>query len=359
LDTQRITSAYDDWTHGWQGFFLVYALVAVFSLLGLKRGRASLQHYLHWPLTSLVTLVVVGVVIAVVHEILQSAFNVQPAGVFGMFLGALFTVFGGFAGGLYWAARGGRLKAKHARGAVVLEGAESQRQVRGLQSDVKRGSSASLTLAGIPVPIEDETKHFKLMGTTGAGKSTAMRELLDQALSRGDRAVIADPDGAYLSRFYNPQRGDVILNPFDRRSAKWDLFTELKNPYDTDQMARAFIPDRGNTDPTWTSYGRTFFSAVVRQARSCGADMDELFRLFTAAKREELQILLEGTAVAPFLEEGNEKFFGSVRSTTTDHTQSLEYICAQRGTSFSVRDWIKSGRGVLFLPYQADQIAAM
>jgi type IV secretory pathway TraG/TraD family ATPase VirD4 len=59
------------------------------------------------------------------------------------------------------------------------------------------------------------------------------------------------------------------------------------------------------------------------------------------------------------LEEGNDRFFGSVRATTSDNTKSLEYICGQRGPAFSVREWIKSGTGVLFLPYQADQIAAL
>src|SRR5271154_425302 len=137
----------------------------------------------------------------------------------------------------------------HGRGAVVFDGAEAQRHARRLRLNAKRGSVAPLSIAGVSVPFEDETKHFKFMGTTGAGKSTAMRELLDGALKRGDRAVIADPDGALLSRFYDRDRGDVILNPFDARSAKWDLFAELKNPYDIDQMARAFIPDRGNADP--------------------------------------------------------------------------------------------------------------
>jgi type IV secretory pathway TraG/TraD family ATPase VirD4 len=269
-------------------------------------------------------------------------------------------MFGGIVGGVYWAARGKPLKAIQGPGAVVLEGAAAQRHARRLDVEGRKAATESLRVAGVSIPFEDETKHFKFMGTTGSGKSTAMRELLDGALKRGDRAVIADPDGAYLSRFYNPRRGDVILNPFDSRSAKWDLFAELKNPYDIDQMARAFIPDRGNADPTWTSYGRTFFSAIVRQARALQiTDLSELYRLLTAAKREELQILVEGTPAAPFLEEGNEKFFGSVRSTAADHTKSLEYVCAQRGAAFSVREWIKSGTGVLFLPYQADQIAAL
>jgi type IV secretory pathway TraG/TraD family ATPase VirD4 len=198
------------------------------------------------------------------------------------------------------------------------------------------------------------------MGTTGSGKSTVMRELLQGALKRGDRAVIADPDGGYLSRFYNPNRGDVILNPFDQRSGKWALFAELKTVYDVDQLARAFIPDRGSSDTTWTSYARTFFSSVVRQAQIAGVkDIGEFYRLLTAAKRDELKIIIEGTPAAPFLEEGSEKLFGGVRSTTTDHVKSLDYVRGQRGEAFSVRDWVKSGSGVLFLPYQADQIATL
>jgi hypothetical protein len=247
----------------------------------------------------------VGVLSELPKIVLKSFFNLQLSGIFEVLVNVLFIMLGGFLGGLFWAPRGQSLKPAHGPGAVVFDGAEAQRHARRLNSNARRGAAAPLTIAGVSVPYEDETKHFKFMGTTGAGKSTAMRELLDGALKRGDRAVIADPDGAFLSRFYNRARGDVILNPFDSRSAKWDLFAELKNPYDIDQMARAFIPDRGNADPTWTSYGRTFFSAIVRQTRALETkDIGELYRLLTAAKREELQILVEGTPAAPFLEGG-------------------------------------------------------
>jgi type IV secretory pathway TraG/TraD family ATPase VirD4 len=359
MNTQRLTSIYYDLTHGWHGFLILYLLIAVFSLVGLKQGRASLRQYLFSPITSLLTLVAVGLSMELLGWILGK-FDVHLVGIFGDLVGIVIIMFGGFAGGMYWAARGQPLKAMHGRGAVVFDGPEAQRHARRLNSNAKRGATAPLTIAGIAIPPDDETKHFKFMGTTGAGKSTAMLELLDGALKRGDRAVIADPDGAFLSRFYNRHRGDLILNPFDARSAKWDLFSELKNPYDIDQMARAFIPDRGNADPTWTGYGRTFFAAIVKQARALNVtDIAELYRLLTAAKKEELKILVDGTPAAPFLEEGNDRFFGSVRATTSDNTKCLEYICAQRGPAFSVREWIRSGSGVLFLPYQADQIAAL
>jgi type IV secretory pathway TraG/TraD family ATPase VirD4 len=152
----------------------------------------------------------------------------------------------------------------------------------------------------------------------------------------------------------------VILNPFDARSAKWDLFAELRNPYDIDQLARALITDRSGADTTWTNYARTYFSSVTRQAQASGiTDIGELYRLLTSAPKEEIRMLVAGTPAAPFLEEGSDKLFGGVRSTTADHVKSLDYIRGQTGTAFSVREWVRSGRGVLFLPYQADQIPAL
>ena len=79
-----------------------------------------------------------------------------------------------------------------------------------------------VSLAGLAIDRADESKHFLLMGTTGTGKSVAIRELLRGAEGRGDRAIIADPDGGFLSRFYDSAWGDIILNPFDARSAAWD-----------------------------------------------------------------------------------------------------------------------------------------
>lgn len=66
----------------------------------------------------------------------------------------------------------------------------------------------------------------------------------------GGLAVIADPDGGCLNRFYDPARGDVILNPFDRRAHTWDLYGEITPPHDVEQLARSLTPDPpGTTAP--------------------------------------------------------------------------------------------------------------
>ena len=126
----------------------------------------------------------------------------------------------------------------------------------------------------------------------GTGKSTAIREMLSAALARGDRAVIADPDGGYLSHFYNADRGDVILNPFDPESVKWNLLGEITNDYDVDQLARSLIPDGVGSERVWNGYARTFFIAVVQQVISGGVTDDgEIYRLVTKGTHEELKLL--------------------------------------------------------------------
>ena len=343
------------WTHGTKGLVLLYAIFAAASLAGLKHGRATARAYVFWPFTTLVTLFVVGLAGEFIVSALSRLIGETPTA---KTLASLaLYVAGGFLGGLFWARRGRPLAAIERRGAMLFEGQTAQRETRKLRA--KDGAPSLLTVAGVAVPFGDETKHFKCLGTTGTGKSTAIRELLHGALKRGDRAVIADPDGGYLSRFYDPARGDVILNPFDARSAKWDLFAELRNDYDVDELAQAFIPDRGS-DPTWTNFARTLFCAITGQARIAGVrDVAELYRLLVAAPKEELVALAAGTPAAPFLEEGSEKLFQGARSTVTAAVRSLDFVRRQAGAAVSVREWIQAGHGVLFLPYQADQISAL
>jgi type IV secretory pathway TraG/TraD family ATPase VirD4 len=245
------------------------------------------------------------------------------------------------------------------RGVVLIDGRALQRRaVR-----MKRSNPTLLTLAGTAIAEADETKHFKLIGTTGTGKSTAIRELLGAAMERGDRAVFADPDGGYLGRFYNRYRGDVVLNPFESNSVKWDLFSELRNSYDVEQLAAGLIPATEDSSASeWRGYARTFLCAVVRRCLGGGQrNVTELWRLLTMASTEELRPIVAGSPAQPFLDPDNARMFGSIRSVTGSAIAALEYIQAQRAAPFSVREWVRARAtpGALFIPYKAGQIAAL
>jgi type IV secretory pathway TraG/TraD family ATPase VirD4 len=247
------------------------------------------------------------------------------------------------------------------RGVLLIEG-RSPLLLRGVR---RRGQSGAegLTLAGIAISPADETKHFKLIGTTGTGKSPAIRELLGAAIGRGDRAVFADPDGGYMARFYDRYRGDVVLNPFEGNSLKWDLFGEIQNSYDVEQLASGLIPS--SDDPSaseWRGYARTFLTAVVRRCYVSGRrDIANLWRLLSMAPADELRPMLAGTPAQPFLDPDNARMFGSIRSVTGSAIGAFEYIQAQRAALFSVRDWVRTRTlpGAVFIPYKAGQIAAM
>jgi type IV secretory pathway TraG/TraD family ATPase VirD4 len=244
----------------------------------------------------------------------------------------------------------------HKRGTRIVTAAGQWRRRFALHCD-----DNVLTLAGVRITPLDETKHFKLIGTTGTGKSTAIRELLRCALDRGDRAVIADPDGGYLQSFYHRYRGDVVLNPFEERAVKWDLFAEIRERYDIDQLASGLIPTTEDAaGQEWRGYARTFMSAVIRSCHERGPrDVAEFWRLLAVAPSSELRPVVFDTPAQPFLEPDNARMFGSIRSVAGSAAAALAYIKEQRAQPFSVRKWVESGRGVLFIPYKAAQIAAL
>lgn len=337
---------------GWTSMALTYGSVQIPMVVGVLRTGGGWRQLLTSPslaapLTGLAT--ACAALAGNSHGLLQAVIATSVGAALGYAGGEVLT-------------EPARERKAHQRGAVVRE--------RSAGSDVglwkilsrRRGlPSPQITLAGRAVAEADEGKHFKLIGTTGTGKSTAICEILKGALLRGDRAVIADPDGGYMHRFYDAARGDVVLNPFDERSVKWDLFAEIRTPYDADQLARSLIPDHEGADRSWRGYARTFFTAVTRQAREAGvADVGELYRLLVSADSRELRALVYGTPAQPFLEEHNSRMFDSIRSVTSSAVGALEYISQQRGPVFSIRRWVSEEQpGVLFMPYKAGQIAGL
>ena len=330
--------------HGWSGILMAYSAVQGPMIAGMMRARAQLHQYVLSPIVAapLTALAAASAAMLPSYGLLQAAVATGVSAVLG------------YAGGC--AIARGVEDRLHQRGSLVAE----RLPPANAQFD-RASASAGITLAGIQVPAQDETKHFKLIGTTGTGKSTAIREIMASALTRGDRAVIADPDGGYMRRFYQKDRGDIILNPFDERSVKWNLFAEIKNAPDVEQLARSLIPDHDGQDRSWRAYARTFFTAVTRRAHAAGvSDVGELYRLLVVADASELRLLVRGTSAQPFLDEQNSRMFDSIRSVTSSAVGALDYVAQQKTASFSVREWVKEDKpGVLFIPYKAGQIAAL
>jgi Type IV secretion-system coupling protein DNA-binding domain len=352
-------SATSELLHGWSGLALDFAAVQGPMWVAMARGRARLRAFMASPVLAGTLTIATGIGVAVASPLLHAA-HVAGGGLMEFAIGGSIGGLLGYGGGSVLA-RSHTGSHRYVRGTTVIAGEETAEKRGGWHGRGRHwGASTEVTLAGIPVPQADETKHFKLIGTTGAGKSTAIAELLSGALRRGDRAVFADPDGGYMRRFFDARRGDVILSPFEPGAAKWDLFGEIREEYDIDQLALALIPDHEGNDRSWRGYARTLFSAVTSQARAAGvSDVKELFELLIVSRKSELGVLVEGTPAQPFFEEHNDRMLDSIRSVLGSAVDALQHVARQDSAPLSVKQWVRSGSGALFIPYRAGQIAAL
>src|SRR3546814_2305390 len=85
--------------------------------------------------------------------------------------------------------------------------------------------------------------HLAAIGATGSGKSTALRGFMADAIRRGDRHIVADPEGTALMAF--EAEGDIILNPFDAGCARWYLLREIERPSDYAFIPQSLLPHLG------------------------------------------------------------------------------------------------------------------
>jgi Type IV secretion-system coupling protein DNA-binding domain len=242
------------------------------------------------------------------------------------------------------------------RGSEFIEQRELARYAR--RSGLGRGKSPDreITLADVPIPPAIERLHFLIGGTTQSGKSVTITEMLVGALGRGDRVVVADPNGGYFARF--GRKGDVILNPFDSRSVGWSIFNEIDRAYDIERYARSVIPDaRSAQDFEWHGYARLLFSETAARLIALNDNTTaKLMHWLTVAKIEELGRLLEETPAVGLFDEGANKALSSTRFILTNYLNPHKHL---EPGNFSLRRWLEQGRGSLYITWREDMAEAL
>ena len=80
------------------------------------------------------------------------------------------------------------------------------------------------------------SKHFLFIGAPGTGKTNAIFQFIDviknKIMTDEDVMIIFDTKGDYKSRFYDRNRGDVIISNFSS-TVYWNLFEEIS--YDPEE----------------------------------------------------------------------------------------------------------------------------
>lgn len=220
------------------------------------------------------------------------------------------------------------------------------------------------------LPVEEAMKHFMVCGTTGSGKTIAIQLWLQSIAPRfrigsptPEQLIIFDakcdavPTLAALG--LRPEDENVsILNPFDARSAVWNLSEAVQTPAMARALATLMVPEEKNSTAPYFSNAARELVYDVLLALNHVAGTNWTFRdlLCALESREHIAAITErlpraGVLAARILDD--KQHSPGVLSTLATKLGPFEQVAAlwdtcKSGRKFSIPDFL-SRPGVLIL----------
>lgn len=200
--------------------------------------------------------------------------------------------------------------------------------------------------AMIRIPQRAEAQHMQIIGDTGAGKSALMFQVLRQVRSRGDSAIVYDPAREFVKRFYDPKRGDVILNPLDKRCPYWGPAEELHSRSEAKALSMSlFQPPQDRKGEFFIESPQKIFAFLM----AYGPTPDELVRWMS--NPDEIDRRLKGTEHAHLIDPKAHQQRAGVLGSLGLVADSLRLL-PKRGEgngAWTATEWAEKRRGWIFL----------
>jgi hypothetical protein len=196
------------------------------------------------------------------------------------------------------------------------------------------------------IPARAEAQHMQIIGDTGAGKSALMFQVLRQVQSRGDAAIVYDPAREFVKRFYNPSRGDVILNPLDSRCPYWGPADELRSRSEAKALAASlFQPPQDKKGEFFIESPQKIFAFLM----AYGPTPDELVEWMS--NPEEIDRRLKGTEHAHLIDPRAHQQRAGVLASLGLVADSLRLLpkSTEGNGSWTATEWAEKRQGWIFL----------
>jgi len=265
-----------------------------------------------------------------------------------MLLGLKSLVFGSCAGFIVfivWSYFGSNLKTdkKKEGSAEVLTPLQVKLKLQLMSKD------SNLCIGNMPLVKDSETRHFLVMGSTGSGKTNLMHNLLPQVKQKEQPAIVIDQTGEMIARYYNPERKDIIFNPFDARSKNWDFWQDCSTSEELERFSKILFSfnrkrSRSYSDPFWEQSAQYVFNDCAEYLiRTGNTSLTDLKRLAIEANLEELQKKLKGTAAERYLNDDSKGVATSILSTLATNAKPISYLSDDNTNStFSLKEHFKN-----------------
>jgi hypothetical protein len=197
----------------------------------------------------------------------------------------------------------------------------------------------------VRIPRDREAKHLLVVGDSGNGKSATIRQVLSQIAERGETAIVYDPAMEYLPQFYNPARGDVILNPLDSRCPFWTPGDEVQHPAEALALAASLFPDQ--------EQGHRFFVDAPRKIFAHLLSLKPSPQELTAwmANAEEIDRRVKGTELAAMIDPSGGPQRSGVLGSLNMVADALKLLPRESETKqrWSAAKWAEDRKGWVFL----------
>jgi hypothetical protein len=206
------------------------------------------------------------------------------------------------------------------------------------------------------IPLRAEDQHFEIIGDTGSGKTTIVMQMLRQIQARRHSAILYDPACEFIERFYDESRGDIVLNPLDRRCPYWGPSEELVRRAEARTVAASLF------QPTNDRKGEFFIESPQKIFAHLLLDLPSPQQLVHwMSHPEEIDRRVQDTELASLIDRSAPQQRSGVLGSLSLVADSFRLLPRKEDakTEWTAREWSKERKGWIFITSQPAEREAL
>jgi RecA/RadA recombinase len=207
------------------------------------------------------------------------------------------------------------------------------------------------------IPRGAEAQHIEIIGDTGTGKTTLLMQLLRQISDRGETAIVYDPACEFVQRFYDEERGDIILNPLDRRCPYWGPSEELRRKAEAKAIAASlYQPTSDRKGEFFTETPQKIFAHLL----TFGPTPQDLVRWMSDPR--EIDERVKNTELEQIIAKGAQQQRSGVLASLgliADSLRMLPTKTQAKNNTWSATEWAETRKGWIFITSKAAEREAL
>jgi RecA/RadA recombinase len=206
------------------------------------------------------------------------------------------------------------------------------------------------------IPLLAEDQHFEIIGDTGSGKTTIIMQMLRQIQARGHSAILYDPACEFIERFYDESRGDIVLNPLDRRCPYWGPSEELVRRAEARTIAASLF------QPTNERKGEFFIESPQKIFAHLLLDLPTPQQLVNwMSHPEEIDHRVKNTELASLIDPSAPQQRSGVLGSLSLIADSFRLLPTKEEakSEWTAREWSKDRKGWIFITSQPAEREAL